>query len=145
MKRGILLYLLSWVFVTLFCMWWLWWNLVNADDEQNVVDERCWGECNWWIRLNTCFPIVWDCIHLKSWEGWVDSTTALPYMIGALMKIIMSIIMVVCFILIIVSWIMRASGEATKARELIKKVAITILLLWLSGIILKVINPLFFA
>ncbi len=161
MKIRILSYLLGWVFAVLLGMWWLWWNFVNA--------EKCWGSdlpswmyccegvpvnipcdsvvvtwCNW-IKLNTDFPILWDCIHLKEWEGWVDGTTALPYMIWALMKIIMSIIMVICFIIIIIAWIKRASNDPKTARDLIKKVAITILLLWLSGIILKVVNPLFFA
>ena len=95
------------------------------------------------IRLNTNFPIIWNCIETK------DATNAFPSMMWALTKIVMSLIFVVCFILIIVAGIMRAwawedSGKVKKAKWLLMRVAITILLLWFSGAILKLINPNFF-
>ena len=136
MKRKLLSYFLGWVFAVLLGMWWLWWNSVNA---------ACWDECDW-ISLNTCFPVIWDCIHLKGKDGWqwMNPTTVFPYMMWAIMRIIMSVVLVVCFIFVIVAWIKWASNDPKSARDLLKKVAITVLLLWLSGVILKVINPLFF-
>ena len=106
--------------------------------------EKNAKKCNW-IKLNTDFPLIGNCIHLKKWEWWVDSTTVLPVMIWSLMKITMSVVMVVCFIMIIIAGIKRSSNSPKEAQDLIKKVAITVLLLWLSGVILKVINPLFFS
>ena len=114
----------------------------RCDDEAKEDAEKKW--CNW-IKLNTDFPLIGNCIHLKKWEWWVDSTTVLPVMIWSLMKITMSVVMVVCFIMIIIAGIKRSSNSPKEAQDLIKKVAITVLLLWLSGVILKVINPLFFS
>jgi hypothetical protein len=61
----------------------------------------------------------------------------------------MSIILVACFVMIIIAWIMRAwawedSSQKTKAKKLIERVAITILLIWFSWVILRIINPNFF-
>lgn len=137
MKNKILSYLLGWLFAVLLSFWWLWWVYVNA--------ATCGKECNW-VKLNTCFPIIWDCIWDDDNE---DATNAFPKMTWALAKIVVSLILVVCFILIIVAWIMRASDNPWSrkwwwAKWLIKKVAITILLLWFSGAILRLINPNFF-
>ncbi|MBO7505627.1 hypothetical protein J6T66_05960 [bacterium] len=44
-------------------------------------------------------------------------------------KIIVSLILVVCFILVIVAGIMRAADKPDKGKALITKVAITVLLL----------------
>ena len=124
-------------------IWGIWWMFAYAD----WGSEKWGGECDW-IKLNTCFPIIWDCIQIKKTEGWTDVTKAFPTMIWALTKIIISIILVVCFIMIIVAWIMRASSwdkAPTKAKWLIIKVAVTILLLWFSWVILKLINPNFFS
>ena len=98
--------------------------------------------CNW-IKLNTNFPIIWNCIETKG--ATENPTNAFPYMIWALTKIIMSLILVVCFILVIVAWIMRAADKPKEGKELLKKVAITILLLWFSWVILRLINPNFFS
>lgn len=103
--------------------------------------RQCWDHCDW-IKLNTCFPIIWDCIETKA--AATNPTNAFPYMIWALTKIIMSVILVVCFILVIVAWIMRAADKPDPAKKMLKRVAITILLLWLSGVILKLVNPNFF-
>lgn len=105
------------------------------------VITGCMGWCCW-IKLNTNFPIIWNCIETKSDEA--NPTNAFPYMMWALTKIIMSLIMVVCFILVIVSGIMRAWDKPKEWKELLKKVAITILLLWFSWVILRLINPNFF-
>lgn len=137
MKNKILSYLLGWIFAILLWFWWLWGIYVNA--------ATCGKECNW-VKLNTCFPIIWDCIWDDDNE---DATNAFPTMTWALSKIIVSLILVVCFILIIVAGIMRASDNPWSrkwwwAKWLIAKVAITILLLWFSWVILRLVNPNFF-
>ena len=122
----------------------------NDDDlvKQNRDDDR--GLWRWlcnWIKLNTDFPIIWNCIKITKWNG-SDPTNVFPTMMWALSQIVVSLVLVVCFILIIVAGIMRASeweGNAQKAKDLIKKVAITIVLLWLAWVILKAINPVFFS
>ena len=95
-----------------------------------------------WIKLNTNFPIIWNCIWGK---GKTDSTTAFPTMIWALTKIVMSLVLVACFILIIYAGILWSADKPKEAKERLKRVAITILLLWFSGVILRLINPNFFS
>ena len=107
-------------------------------------------ECPKWccgIKLNTNFPIIWNCISLSEWQA--NPTNVFPAMMRALTRIIMSVILVVCFIMIIIAWIMRAwagedSSKKTAAKKIIERVAITILLLWFSWAILRLINPNFF-
>lgn len=140
MKNKILSYILGWFLGVLLGFWWLWWNSVQA--------AKCGETCDW-IRLNTCFPIVWDCISFGNWESDTNPRNAFPAMIWALTKVVMSLVLVVCFILVIVAWIMRAwdnpwSRKWWWAKWLLKRVAITILLLWFSWVILRLINPNFF-
>ena len=107
------------------------------------------NECPSWccgIKLNTNFPIIWNCIWDDADE---DATNAFPTMTKALAKIVVSLILVVCFILVIVAGIMWAADKPWSrtwwwAKWLIAKVAITILLLWFSWVILRLINPNFF-
>ena len=132
MKNKVLSYILGLIFAVLLGFWAIWWNLVEA--------RECWDACDW-IKLNTCFPIIWDCIGDDPDE---NETNAFPSMLWALTKIIMSLILVVCFILVIVAWIMRAADKPDPAKKMLKRVAITILLLWFSGVILKLVNPNFF-
>ena len=138
MKNKVLSYLLGWIFAVLLGLWWLWWNSVQA--------RECWDACNW-IKLNTCFPVVKDCIEITSGEA--NPVNVVPWMMRGLTRYIMWIILVVCFIMIIIAWIMWAwawedSSQKTKAKDIIKKVAITVLLLWFSWAILRLINPNFF-
>ena len=148
MKRKLLWYLLGWVFVTFFGFWLLWWNYVWAADWWTTkTTNNCppKDQCKW-ISLNTCFPIIWNCIGTsKDSKTTVNPTNAFPAMVWALTKLIMALILVVCFILTIVAWIQRSADKPKEAKELIKKVAITILILWFSGAILRLINPNFFS
>ena len=130
MKNKILSYLLGWLFVALLGFWWLWWNYVDA--------ANCGWDCNW-VKLNTCFPVIWDCIE----SG--EATGAFPRLMSVLTKVVISLTLVVCFILIIVGWIMRAADKPKEWKALIVKVAITLLLLWFSWVILRLVNPNFFA
>ena len=139
MKNKILSYLLGWVFAVLLGFWWLWLNSVDA--------ANCTDTCENGIKLNTCFPIIGNCID--TWGDKTKPTEAFPTMIWALTKIIIALVFVVCFILIIVAWIMWAwawedASKKTKAKKLIIKVWITVLLLWFSWVILRLINPNFF-
>ena len=135
MKKKILSYLIIWL------LWFLsafaWNNFVNA---QEGVEE-----CHW-IKLNTNVPFIWNCISTNPEDkNAVKPQEAFPTFTQALIKIIMSVILVVCFILIIVGWIMIASNNKIwKWKDLIIKVARVIALLWLSWVILKLINPTFF-
>ena len=119
--------------------WWGGWWTTGAGwtNTQKECPNWCCG-----IKLNTNFPIIWNCIWDKESE---NPTNAFPTMIWAITKIVMSLIFVVCFILIIISGIMWASDNPSWAKNLLKKVAVTILILWLSGVILKLINPNFFS
>ena len=106
----------------------------------NTKKDKCSAECKW-IKLNTCFPIIWNCIWDDEGE---DATNAFPTMMWALSKIIVSLILVVCFILIIYAGILWAMDKPDKAKPLLKNIAITVLLLWFSWVILRLINPNFF-
>ena len=120
-------------------------NVDNNVDNNSQWTEKKTKECPKWccgIKLNTNFPIIWDCIWDKESE---NPTNAFPTMIWAITKIVMSLVLVVCFIMIIVAGIMRAWDNPKWWKELIKKVAVTILVLWFSGVILRLINPNFFS
>ena len=114
----------------------------SASEEKSTSEKK---ECpNWccWIKLNTDFPIIGNCI----WDSPDENeTNAFPTMIWALTKIIMSLVLVVCFILIIYAGILWAANKPTDAKKWLERVAITILLLWFSGAILRLINPNFFS
>ena len=161
MKNKVLSYLLGWLLALNIFFWYVIADCADqckgASDPTsyttcmancNQQQQQWWGwggwwECNW-IKLNTNFPIIWNCI----WDN-EDVTKTFPSMVWALTKIVMSLILVVCFILVIVAWIMRAGDNPWQwkwwwAKWLLAKVAITILLLWFSWVILKLINPNFF-
>ena len=127
MKNKILSYLLGWFFAVLLGLWWLMWWVVK------------W-ECNW-IKLNTNFPLIWNCI----WTDEVDATNVFPTMIWALTKIAVALVLVVCFIMIIYAGILWAANKPKEAWDRLKRIAVTVLLLWFSGAILRLINPNFFS
>ena len=132
-------YLLLGVFSMLF-IWAISWTTFAQQQDKTNEQPSSSSECKW-IKLNTDFPIIWNCIWDKAGE---DSTNAFPTMLWAITKIIMSVILVVCLIMIIVAGILWAADNPKAARPILKKVAITILLLWLSWVILKLVNPNFF-
>ena len=136
MKNKILSYLLGWFFAILLGLWSMW-SLTYA--QEGVSWWGWWWDCNW-IKLNTNFPIIWNCISTSG----TKPTEAFPYMIWALTKIVISLVLVACFILIIYAGILWASDKPKEAKDWLKRVAITILLLWFSWVILKIINPNFF-
>ena len=160
MKNKILSYLLGWILVLFmgFVSSWVQAQYTKdcfcntgASDYEKWREQKCKiieteeKECNG-IRLNTDFPLVGNCIelHKSEWWTWTNTLNAFSTMVWSLMSIVTSLILIICFIMLIMAWIKRSSNDPKAARDLIKKVAITVLLLWLSGVILKVINPTFF-
>lgn len=136
MKKKILAYLFVWLFGFLFALCWN--NFVHAQQGEGTDQSECK-----WIKLNTNVPFIWNCISTKGDD--VGPTEVFPTFTQALIKIVMSVILVVCFILIIVSGIQYSMDKPKEAKALIVKVARVIGLLWLSGVILKLINPTFFS
>lgn len=114
----------------------------NGETPSWETPELCPDWCCW-IRLNTDFPIIWKCISIGS-DSKTNVTNAFPYMVWAITKIVMSLILVVCFIFVIYAGILRSSDKPKEAKPILEKVAITILLLWFSWVILKLNNPNFF-
>ena len=161
MKNKILSYLLGWLLAILlnFSYWY-----VQADCAQDCAiagiegKSACIQDCeakgkieekatecpNWCcgIKLNTNFPIIWNCIWNRAEE---NPTNAFPYMLSALTKLAMSLILIMSFILIIYAGILWAADKPKEAKWWLKRVAITILILWFSWVILKLINPNFFS
>ena len=127
------------------------WTKPNDDHSRCVCDSDtvCCG-----IELYVWIPFIGDCIEMNSYSARPDTTTvtntsAFPVLMQWLMKIVMSVILVVSFLLVIVSGLMMTawafkSTSFDKWKTLIKNVIISLILLWLSWLILKLINPSFF-
>ena len=111
-----------------------------------------------WIKLNTNVPFIGNCISTTGSKWWYDSTTwkttvtqetAFPYLVSALTKFIIWIIVLTAFGFIVV-WGLRMTmewaspGQYKAWRDMIIKAAIAIALIWMSWIILNAINPNFF-
>lgn len=100
------------------------------------------------IKLNTYFPFLWDKIGCNGTEP-INQTTAFAYMIKGLMKLVITIIMVVSFLMIVAAGVLMASAwpdtsKYSNGLGIIKNVATALALLGASGVILKLINPNFF-
>ncbi len=115
--------------------------------------DRCACKAIWGISLNTNVPFVGNCISLRSSSSsnttQVTPTTAFPRLLSWLTKIVMTVILIFCFMAIIVGWVLISMGwaseeQAKKGKDLIKHVVMALALLGASGVILRVINPSFF-
>lgn len=104
-------------------------------------DDVCCG-----TKLNTKIPFIGDCIESSSQASGsvINETTAFPILISALVKIIISVILIASFILIIVAGVRWSAGDAKWGKDMIIKVAVWLAILWASGVILRLINPNFF-
>lgn len=107
----------------------------------SVADDwTCWP---WEIQLNTDVPWVWKCIKQdKAWDSFWK-------LMWAMMKILINMTVAISFIALIAAGVMMSlswasQSTAWKWKELLKKVILWIVLLWLSWIILHTINPNFF-
>jgi len=127
------------------------WRKPSEDRLKCVCDS---SEACCWIELYVWIPFIGDCIEMNSDSSRPDSTTvsnvsAFPILMQWLMKIVMSLILIVSFLLVIVSWLMLTawafkSTNWDKWKTMIKNVIISLIMLWLSWLILKLINPSFF-
>lgn len=101
-----------------------------------------------WIKLNTDVPFVGKCIGTTT-DSKTNQINAFPKLMWAMMKLIMTIIMVMSLLMIVAAWVMMTTGgydkgNYSKGLEILKKVAVGMALLGASGVILKLINPNFF-
>lgn len=100
-----------------------------------------------WVKLNTDVPFIWNCIELWSnnWDtGKITEQNAFPTLVAWLTKLLMTVILIVCFLVLIVAWVLWTTWDAKKWKDLIKWVAIALALLWASWVILRLVNPNFF-
>ncbi len=124
-----------------------------CNDGYKNIDKVCKpcsdpGVCCW-ISLNTSIPFIGKCIEDNKTNQWSDETnvtweTAFPVLMWSLVKILVTVILILSFVLIIIGGIMIATGDAPWGKKMIIKVVIGIALLGASGVILRLINPNFF-
>ena len=105
-------------------------------------------ECKW-VKLNTNLPFLWNCIGVSNDGNGVNQLNAFPIMIKGLMKIIISIVLVMSFLMIVAGGVMMTtdgfeSGNFAKWKAMITSVAKALAMLGASWVILKLINPNFF-
>jgi hypothetical protein len=149
--------------------WKLWDVVVPSLDkckdwcDDGYIEKKIWNSsvcqkcnpdtCNCGIKLNTNIPFIGRCIMNektnKTWQNGEKTTvnplSAFPILMGALIKFLMSIIMIVCFSSLIIWWFMMTiPDEYDTGKWIVKKVMRTIVSLWLLWTILYLINPNFF-
>ena len=140
--------------------------------EQDCVPEVCWSweVLNWCecvcdpseaccgIQLNTVVPFIGDCIEMTTQNNtngangntsYVNQLNAFPFLMMGLSKILVTVILIFSFLVVIAAGLMMVTWvyeewNYTKWLERIKKVIVALILLWSSGLILKLINPTFF-
>ena len=119
----------------------------------NVCQKCDPKKCNCGIKLNTNIPFIWRCIMYgntnNTWLSWdvttVNSVSAFPILMGAIIRILVSAILLVCFGTLIVWWFMMTVPDQYKTGKwLVMKVVYTIAALWSLWIILYLVNPNFF-
>lgn len=121
-----------------------------------VLCEKCdMDKCNCGVKLNTNVPFIGRCIMYENtndiWANGDETTTvnpinAFPVLMGALVKILMSVIMIICFAsLIIGGFMMTVPDQYNTWKWIVKKVIWTIVWLWSLWTLLYLINPNFFS
>lgn len=102
----------------------------------------------WDIELNTNFPFLGRCISKDVTGQGTNVGNAFPYLMGVLIRVVMTIILVAGVLLIIAGGLMMTAewyaGTAATGKGLIIKVVVGLLLLGTSAIVLNLINPNFF-
>lgn len=127
-------------------------------------DETCKCECDptqrcCGILLNTVVPFIGDCIEMTTQnsisdpsdpnKSRVNQLNAFPFLMMWLSKILVTIILIFSFLIIIAAWLMMTTGVYKEQNyktwvDRITKVIVWLILLWASGLILRLINPSFF-
>ena len=130
---------------------------------EKLNPDTCKCECDssiacCWVKLNTVVPFIWDCIEMttmndpnsssRTWTVTVNQLNAFPFLMQWLMKILITAILIFSIIIVIVAWLMMTVDPALntykKWTTMLKNVIISLILLWCSWLILKLINPSFF-
>ena len=128
-------------------------NDKGVQDTVSVCEKCDPKKCNCGIKLNTNIPFIWRCIMYgntnNTWLSWdvttVNSVSAFPILMGAIIRILVSAILLVCFGTLIVWWFMMTVPDQYKTGKwLVMKVVYTIAALWSLWIILYLVNPNFF-
>lgn len=145
--------------------WWLVaWSCTTGCPDWSYKEVMKWGsmlcekcdieKCNCGIKLNTNIPFIGRCIMNQQTNNvgqsgnitTVNTLNAFPILMGALIKLLMSIIMIVCFASLIVWWfMMTVPDQYDTGKWIVKKVIRTIVALWSLWTILYLINPNFFS
>lgn len=125
----------------------------GVQDTVSVCEKCDIKKCNCGVKLNTNIPFIGRCIMYGntnavglSWETTtVNSVSAFPILMGAMIRLLMGVILVVCFGTIIVGgFMMTIPWQYDKGKWLVMKVVWTIVALWSLWLILYLINPNFF-
>lgn len=121
---------------------------------KSVSPDRCACKAIGGISLNTNVPFVGNCISLTkssspNTTSITDPTNAFPRLLAGLTKLVMTVVLIFCFMAIIAGGVLISMGgaseeQAKKGKDLIRHVVIALALLGASGVILRVINPSFF-
>jgi len=113
------------------------------------------------IELNTVVPFIGDCIEMTSQNNTMDPNdpntsrvnqlNAFPFLMMGLSKIMVTVILIFSFLIVISAGLLMTTGaldgkwnQYSKWVEMVKNVVIGLILLWSSGLILRLINPNFF-
>ena len=109
------------------------------------------------VQLNMVVPFIWDCIELSnntnaSYSGGkttINQLNAFPVLMKWLSKIVVTIIMIFSIIVVVIAWLLMTTSVANESNykkwlEMLRNVAIALILLWTSWLILRLINPTFF-
>jgi hypothetical protein len=118
-----------------------WVNAWKTTCELCSLEKVCCG-----TKLNTKIPFIGDCIESSTQASGsvITETTAFPILVTALVKILISVILIASFVLIVAAGVMIATGDSKWGKDMIVKVAIGLAILGASGVILRLINPNFF-
>ena len=125
------------------------------DNCERVCDP---AEACCWIKLNTVVPFIGDCIEMTTQNSTnganpnssnVNQLNAFPFLMMGLSKILVTVILIFSFLVVIAAWLMMVTWvyeewNYKKWMDRVKKVIVALILLWSSGLILKLINPTFF-
>ncbi len=126
-------------------------NFAYAQKSQTQGSEQakpCSG-----IKLNTNVPFIGRCITIskpgESSNWGITPVSAFPVLMWGLTKIMLTLILTISFLLVIVAGILMVIGWANKSyydkgTKLLKTVFTALAILWVSGIVLRLINPNFF-
>lgn len=139
-----------------YCMWHegiqMWCKYIGAGDPTTRTkasefkgSDFCCG-----TKLNTDVPFVGRCVTVdgaitdSNAANSSTATSVFPRLMKALSNIALTLIFVGSMIMLVASGVVIASGNPWEGKNMIKRVVLSLVLLGASGIILRLINPVFF-